>query len=68
MVPAHQVVLHQYIRESSWPGRKDDSEGGQPYQIRRAETMAVGEGAGELVKQLLCRTYDHSRPLWYWYT
>ena len=25
-------------------------------------TMAIGEGGGELVKQLLCDTYDVARP------
>lgn len=25
-------------------------------------TMAIGEGGGELVKQLLCDTYDVNRP------
>ncbi len=28
-------------------------------------TMAVGEGGGELAKQLLGRTYDFARPGWW---
>jgi len=61
-VPAHQAVIHQYMREMmSGCGRMilgSDSH----TRYGALGTMAVGEGGPELVKQLLERTYDIDRP------
>ena len=61
-VPAHQAVIHQYMREMmSGCGRMilgSDSH----TRYGALGTMGVGEGGPELVKQLLERTYDLSYP------
>lgn len=61
-VPAHQAVIHSYMREQmSGCGRMilgSDSH----TRYGALGTMAIGEGGGELVKQLLCRTYDIKMP------
>ncbi|MEM1485085.1 hydratase [Oscillospiraceae bacterium PP1C4] len=61
-VPAHQAVIHQYMREMmSGCGRMilgSDSH----TRYGALGTMAIGEGGPELVKQLLCKTYDINRP------
>ncbi len=61
-VPAHIAVIHSYMREMmSGCGRMilgSDSH----TRYGALGTMAIGEGGPELVKQLLCRTYDIKRP------
>ena len=61
-VPPHQAVIHQYAREMlAGCGRMilgSDSH----TRYGALGTMAVGEGGGELVKQLLSQTYDIKRP------
>lgn len=61
-VPAHQAVIHQYMREmESACGRMilgSDSH----TRYGHLGTMAVGEGGPELCKQLLGRTYDVDLP------
>ncbi|MGI6029876.1 MAG: hydratase [Eubacteriales bacterium] len=61
-VPAHQAVIHQYMREMmSGVGRMilgSDSH----TRYGALGTMAIGEGGPELVKQLLERTYDIRCP------
>ena len=61
-VPANQAVIHQYAREMlSGCGRMilgSDSH----TRYGALGTMGVGEGGPELVKQLLCGTYDISAP------
>ena len=61
-VPPHQAVIHQYAREMlAGCGRMilgSDSH----TRYGALGTMAMGEGGGELVKQLLSRTYDIKRP------
>lgn len=61
-VPAHQAVIHQYMREMmSCCGHMilgSDSH----TRYGALGTMAVGEGGPELVKQLLNKTYDISYP------
>ena len=61
-VPAHQAVIHQYMRERyAASGRmilcSDSHTRYGPYG-----TLAVGEGGPELVKQLLGRTWDIAYP------
>ena len=61
-VPAHIAVIHSYMREMmSGCGRMilgSDSH----TRYGALGTMAIGEGGPELVKQLLCRTYDIKCP------
>lgn len=61
-VPAHQAVIHQYMREMmSGCGRMilgSDSH----TRYGALGTMAIGEGGPELVKQLLEKTYDVNLP------
>ncbi len=61
-VPPHLAVIHQYAREMlAGCGRMilgSDSH----TRYGALGTMAVGEGGGELAKQLLGKTYDVKRP------
>ena len=61
-VPANQAVIHQYAREMmSGCGRMilgSDSH----TRYGALGTMGVGEGGPEIVKQLLCNTYDIAAP------
>ncbi|MEI6131210.1 MAG: hydratase [Bacillota bacterium] len=61
-VPAHQAVIHSYMREEmSGCGRMllgSDSH----TRYGALGTMGIGEGGPELVKQILSKTYDISRP------
>ncbi|KLU63066.1 2,3-dimethylmalate dehydratase large subunit [Peptococcaceae bacterium CEB3] len=61
-VPAHQAVIHQYMREMM--ARCGSMILGSDSHTRYGAlgTMAVGEGGPELVKQLLEKTYDISYP------
>ncbi|MGE4283139.1 MAG: hydratase [Clostridia bacterium] len=61
-VPAHQAVIHQYMREmmSSCGSMILGSDSHTRYGA--LGTMAVGEGGPELVKQLLNKTYDVTYP------
>ena len=61
-VPAHLGVIHSYVRETmAAPGKMilgSDSH----TRYGSLGTMGVGEGGGELVKQLLEYSYDTVRP------
>jgi aconitate hydratase len=61
-VPAHQAVIHTYMREEmSACGRMilgSDSH----TRYGALGTLAIGEGGPELVKQILNKTYDIKRP------
>ena len=61
-VPAHQAVIHSYMRERyAAPGRMilgSDSH----TRYGAYGTMAIGEGGPELARQLLNKTYDISYP------
>ena len=61
-VPPHQAVIHQFAREmmAECGGMILGSDSHTRYGA--LGTMAVGEGGGELAKQLLGRTYDVARP------
>ena len=61
-VPAHQAVIHQYMREMMSGCGKMILGSDSHTRYGALGTMAVGEGGPELVKQLLCRTYDIKRP------
>ncbi len=61
-VPAHIAVIHQYMREC-WSGCGTMILGSDSHTRYGAlGTMAIGEGGGELAKQLLCKTYDVNCP------
>lgn len=61
-VPAHQAVIHQYMRERM-AGCGSMLLGSDSHTRYGAlGTMGVGEGGPELVKQLCNRTYDIAYP------
>ncbi len=61
-VPPHIAVIHQYMREMH-AGCGNMILGSDSHTRYGAlGTMAMGEGGGELVKQLLCDTYDVKYP------
>ena len=61
-VPANMAVIHQYAREAlaSCGGMILGSDSHTRYGALGC--MGVGEGGPELVKQLLCNTYDIADP------
>lgn len=61
-VPPHIAVIHQYMREMYAGCGKMILGSDSHTRYGALGTMAVGEGGGELVKQLLCDTYDVNRP------
>ncbi|MDR1507659.1 MAG: hydratase [Treponema sp.] len=61
-VPPHLAVIHSYMREA-WAGCGKMILGSDSHTRYGAlGTLAVGEGGGELVKQLLCQGYDMDYP------
>ena len=61
-VPPHIAVIHQYMRERMAGCGKMILGSDSHTRYGALGTMAVGEGGGELVKQLLKDTYDVSYP------
>ena len=61
-VPAHIAVIHQYMRETMAGCGKMILGSDSHTRYGALGTMAIGEGGGELVKQLLRDTYDVKRP------
>jgi aconitate hydratase len=61
-VPAHQAVIHQYMREMMTGCGKMLLGSDSHTRYGPLGTMGVGEGGPELVKQLLGRTYDIAYP------
>lgn len=61
-VPAHQAVIHQYMREMMAGCGKMIIGSDSHTRYGALGTMAVGEGGPELVKQLLCRPYEVNQP------
>ena len=61
-VPPHQAVIHQYARDmmATCGGMILGSDSHTRYGA--LGTMAIGEGGGELAKQLLGKTYDVNMP------
>ncbi|HCO5267550.1 TPA: hypothetical protein N8045_000396 [Escherichia coli] len=57
-VPPHIAVIHQYMREMMAGGGKMILGSDSHTRYGALGTMAVGEGGGELVKQLLNDTWD----------
>ena len=61
-VPPHIAVIHQYMREKMAGCGKMIIGSDSHTRYGALGTMAVGEGGGELVKQLLRDTYDVAYP------
>lgn len=61
-VPAHQAVIHSYMREMFAGCGKMILGSDSHTRYGALGTMAIGEGGPELVKQLLKRTYDLKYP------
>ncbi|MCD8053202.1 MAG: hydratase [Lachnospiraceae bacterium] len=61
-VPPHQAVIHQYAREVLAGCGKMILGSDSHTRYGALGTMAMGEGGGELAKQLCGRTYDIKMP------
>ena len=61
-VPAHQSVIHSYMREMYAGGGRMILGSDSHTRYGAYGTMAIGEGGPELVKQLLQKTYDIKYP------
>ena len=61
-VPPHVAVIHQYMREMMAGSGKMILGSDSHTRYGALGTLAMGEGGGELVKQLLSDTYDIAYP------
>ncbi len=61
-VPPYRAVIHQYMREMMAGGGKMILGSDSHTRYGVLGTMGIGEGGGEVAKQLLGRTYDLKRP------
>ena len=61
-VPANQSIIHSYAREMLAGCGKMVMGSDSHTRYGALGTLGVGEGGGELVKQLLNRTYDLEEP------
>lgn len=61
-VPPHIAVIHQYMREKFAGCGKMILGSDSHTRYGALGTLAIGEGGGELVKQLLEKTYDVEYP------
>jgi aconitate hydratase len=61
-VPPHQAVIHQFAREMLAECGAMILGSDSHTRYGALGTMAIGEGGGELAKQLLGRTYDVNLP------
>ncbi|MEW9121685.1 MAG: hydratase [Thermotaleaceae bacterium] len=61
-VPAHQAVIHQYMREMMTACGSMILGSDSHTRYGPLGTMGIGEGGPELVKQLLDKTYDITYP------
>ncbi|MDR1776996.1 MAG: hydratase [Desulfovibrio sp.] len=61
-VPAHMAVIHQYAREMAAGCGKMIMGSDSHTRYGALGCLAVGEGGGELVKQLVSRTWDIAPP------
>ncbi|MCL2462264.1 MAG: hydratase, partial [Defluviitaleaceae bacterium] len=61
-VPAHQAVIHQYMREMTAACGKMILGSDSHTRYGALGAMAIGEGGGELAKQILGKTYDIAMP------
>lgn len=61
-VPPHLAVIHTFMREMMAGSGKMILGSDSHTRYGAFGTMAIGEGGGELVKQLLAQTYDVNYP------
>ncbi|MBR5479738.1 MAG: hydratase [Clostridia bacterium] len=61
-VPAHQAVIHQYMRERYAGCGKMILASDSHTRYGALGAISIGEGGPELVKQLLSKTYDIKYP------
>ena len=61
-VPAHQAVIHSYMREMMSGCGKMILGSDSHTRYGALGTLAIGEGGPELVKQILSKTYDIDCP------
>lgn len=61
-VPPHQAVIHQFAREMMAECGSMILGSDSHTRYGALGTMAIGEGGGELAKQLLNKTYDVNMP------
>lgn len=61
-LPKYSAVLHQYMRECLAGAGKMILGSDSHTRYGALGTLAIGEGGGEVVKQLLSKTYDLKRP------
>lgn len=61
-LPPYRGVLHQYMREKMAGGGKMILGSDSHTRYGALGTMGIGEGGGELVKQLVGHTYDLAYP------
>ncbi len=61
-VPAHQAVIHQYVREMMAGCGKMILASDSHTRYGALGTMGIGEGGPEIAKQLLKKTYDLAYP------
>lgn len=61
-IPRYRAVLHQYMREMMAGCGKMILGSDSHTRYGAVGTMGIGEGGGEIAKQLLGRTYDLNRP------
>lgn len=61
-VPQHIAVCHQFMRENFAGGGRMILGSDSHTRYGALGTMAIGEGGGELTKQLLKQTYDVAYP------
>ncbi len=61
-VPPYRAVLHQYMREMMAGCGKLILGSDSHTRYGAVGTMGIGEGGGEVAKQLLGKTYDLARP------
>jgi aconitate hydratase len=61
-VPPHLAVIHSYIRETQAGCGKMILGSDSHTRYGALGTLGIGEGGGELVKQLLGQTYDTGYP------
>ncbi len=61
-VPANQAVIHQFAREAMVKCGNMILGSDSHTRYGSLGNMGVGEGGGELVKQLLCNTWDINAP------
>lgn len=61
-VPAHEAIMHQFVREMTVGCGKMILGSDSHTRYGAYGTMGIGEGGPELVKQMLCQTYDIQPP------